>query len=92
MLGEGYNQRQIGTHLQTDPRRVSEMLQTIKQRVKNGEDGIDEEYVPVPKGRDGKCRCGEPVARWSNAETCESCFGDDAQRFHGRSQRVRVTA
>jgi hypothetical protein len=32
------------------------------------------------------------VARWSNAETCESCFGDDAQRFHGRSQRVRVTA
>jgi hypothetical protein len=94
MLGAGYNQRQIATRLQTDFRRVNEIIQTIKQRFDDDEDGIDEPYIPVPKGRDGKCRCGQLPARWNygNDDRCEECYADDSQRWNGRSQRVRVTA
>lgn len=94
MLSQGYTQRQIATHLQSDPRRISEQFQKIKQRVRNGEDGIDEEYIPVPKSPNGKCRCGKPPARWNygNDDRCEDCYADDSFRFHGRSQRVKVLA
>ncbi len=95
MLDAEYNQRQIAKYLQVDFRRVSEIIQTIKQRFDNDEDGSDDEpYVRVRRVYDGKCHCGAPVeSRYAIDDgRCENCMAIASQRFSGRSQRVRVSA
>lgn len=90
LLGAGFSQQEIAKQLNRDFRRISETIQSLRKRFESDEDGTDsdEPYRPVNKGKNGKCRCGKPTARWSNAERCENCEADDYHRFDGRSRRV----
>ena len=92
MLAGNWAQREIAEHLKLDFRRVSEAVAIIKRRFDDDEDGSDEPYTKTKQGTNGHCRCGQSVARWTNATTCESCYAEDAQKFHGRSQRAKYVA
>ncbi len=35
------------------------------------------------------CACGKPI-RFSSEDRCENCFALNADRWHGRSQRVKT--